>query len=161
MKPATISELKKSLAHLDRDELLDACVRLAKFKVDNKSLLTYLLMKSDDELAYADEVCDAIDEQFLEAYVGTNRSLHKKTLRKIIREFEKCIRYSGDKETELKIRIHFCRQFFDRKLRFGRCRVSANMYASQLKKIDKAIDKLHPDLQYDARRETQGFDSLL
>ncbi|TWU49133.1 hypothetical protein [Rubripirellula reticaptiva] len=156
MKAATVSELKKALVRLDHDDLLDACLRLAKFKVDNKELLTYLLMKSADEQAYAREVCDDIDEQIPPA-----RSIHKKTMRKIVRSMEKCLRYSGDKETELHVRIHFCREFVDRGIRFGNCRVSANMYAAQMKKIEKAIDKVHPDLQFDFRHEMQGLESLL
>ena len=61
MKAARISELKKELAKLNHDDLLDVCVRLAKFKVESKELLTYLLMKADDEIGYADELCDEID----------------------------------------------------------------------------------------------------
>ncbi|TWU17322.1 hypothetical protein Pla52o_53280 [Novipirellula galeiformis] len=155
MKAATVSELKKALAVLDHQELLDACVRLAKFKVDNKELLTYLLMKSGDERGYANEVCAEIDEQF-----PTATFIHKKTMRKIIRSMDKRIRYSGDKETELQIRIHFCRRFIDREVRIGNCRVSANMYAAQLKKIEKAIEKVHPDLQFDFRHEMEGLESL-
>ena len=129
MKAASIHELKKSLANLDRDELLDACVRLAKYKVDNKELLTYLLIHADDEQGYADAVCDEIDEQLPAAH-----SIHKKTMRKIVRWMDKYIRYSGNKETELRIRIH-------------------------LKKIEKAMEKLHPDLQFDYRYQMQGLDS--
>ncbi len=153
MKPATISELKRALTPLPQEELLDACLRLAKFKVDNKELLTYLLLKSGDEAGYIDDVCAEIDEQ-----LPANRSIHKKTLRKIIRTMDKCIRYSGDQETELQIRIHFCRQIVDRNIQWGRCRVSENMYHSQLKKIDKALEKVHPDLQHDFRQQMQGLE---
>ncbi len=155
MKPATISELKRALEPLRREELLDACLRLAKFKVDNKALLTYLLLKSGDEAAYVDEVCAEIDEQ-----LPTNRIFHKKTLRKIIRTIDKCIRFSGEKETELQIRIHLCRQVIDRDLHWGQCRVSENMYLGQLKKIEKVLEKLHPDLQYDFRQQMHGLDRV-
>lgn len=53
MKAATISQLKKELAKLDHEDLLDVCVRVAKFKVESKELLTYLLMRADDEVGYA------------------------------------------------------------------------------------------------------------
>lgn len=120
MKPATVSELKKALIRLSHDDLLDACLRLAKFKADNKELLTYVLMKSADEQAYAREVCEDIDGQ-----MPASGSIHKKTMRKIVRSMEKSIRFSGDKETELQVRIHFCRQFVERGVRFGHCRISA------------------------------------
>ena len=144
MKAARISELKKELAKLDHDELFDVCVRLAKFKVESKELLTYLLMKADDEIGYADELCDEID-----ANLNTPGRIHKKTLRKIVRWMDKSLRFSGDKETELQVRIHFCRRIKEKRIRFGGCRVSENMYATQLRKIDKAIEKVHPDLQFD------------
>lgn len=152
MKAATISQLKKELVKLDHDDLRDVCLRMAKFKVESKELLTYLLMKADDEVGYANELCDEIDE-----LLNTPGQIHKKTLRKVVRWMDKSLRFSGDKETELQVRIHFCRRIKDRKISFGNCRVSANMYATQLKKIDKAIDKVHPDLQFDYTQQMSGL----
>ena len=152
MKAATISQLKKGLVKLDHDDLLDVCLRMAKFKVESKELLTYLLTKADDEVAYAGELCDEID-----AHLNTPGQIHKKTLRKVVRWMDKSLRFSGNKETELQVRIHFCRRIKDRKISFGNCRVSANMYATQLKKIDKAIDKVHPDLQFDYTQQMSGL----
>ncbi|QDT11154.1 hypothetical protein [Planctomycetes bacterium K23_9] len=152
MKAATISQLKKELVRLDYDDLMDVCVRLAKFKVESKELLTYLLMRSDDELGYANDLCDEIDLQ-----LTTPGRIHKKTLRKVVRWMDKSLRFSGNKETELQVRIHFCRRIKDKKIRFGNCRISANMYATQIKKIDKAIGKVHPDLQFDFTQQMQGL----
>lgn len=156
MKAATISELKKALAHLEREDLMDACLRLAKYKVDNKELLTYLLMKSDDEREYVREVCEEIESHFRGV-----RSMPKKTIRKIIRWIDKRVRYSGEVETELELRIHFCQQFLHGRIRFGRCKVSANMYRGQLKKIDKLLAKVHPDLQFDYRQQMEGLEELV
>lgn len=155
MKAASISELKKSLANLDRDELLDACVRLAKYKVDNKELLTYLLLKSHDEQTYIREVCDEIDQEFR----GIT-AMPKKTIRKIIRWLDKRVRYSGEVETELELRIHFCSQFVRRKIRLSRCKVSSNMYRGQLKKIENLLEKVHPDIRFDYRQQMGGFDEI-
>lgn len=152
MKAATISQLKKELVKLDHEELLDVCVRLAKFKVESKELLTYLLMKADDEIGYAEELCDEIDE-----LLSTPGKIHKKTLRKVVRWMNKCLRFSGDKETELQVRIHFCRRIKEKRISFGDCRVSENIYATQLKKIDKAIEKVHPDLQFDFKQRFSGL----
>lgn len=144
MKAATIRQLKTHLADLDHDQLIDVCVRLARFKVESKELLTYLLIKAGDEIAYAGELCDQIDEQ-----LNQPGKIHKKTLRKAVRWMDKSIRFSGNKETELQVRIHFCRRIKAMKIRFDGCRVSENMYAAQLRKIEKAIEKVHPDLQFD------------
>lgn len=156
MKADSISELKKSLTRLDHDDLLAVCLRLAKYKVDNKELLTYLLKKSADEQAYVAEVCDELSRQLPDA-----RTLHKKTMRKMVRLMDKWIRYSGNKETEIEVRIHFCQLFIDRRIEFGRCRLKANMYATQLKKINKAIESVHPDLQFDFGQQMEGLSGYL
>ncbi|MEM8734049.1 MAG: hypothetical protein AAGG44_07500 [Planctomycetota bacterium] len=152
MKAATISQLKKELVKLEHDELLNVCVRLAKFKVESKELLTYLLTKADDEIGYAGELCDEIDE-----LLSSPGKIHKKTLRKVVRWMNKCLRFSGDKETELQVRIHFCRRIKEMRIGFGGCRVSQNIYAMQLKKIATAIEKVHPDLQYDFQQQLTGL----
>ena len=64
MKAASIAQLKKELVRLEHGELLDACLRLARFKKDNKELLTYLMFLQQDETAFANSLCAEIDEQF-------------------------------------------------------------------------------------------------
>ena len=64
MKAASITELKRELIRLEQGELLDVCLRLARFKKDNKELLTYLLFLSANEPGYANYLCEEIDEQF-------------------------------------------------------------------------------------------------
>lgn len=152
VKASSIRELKKSLALMDQAQLMEVCLRLTRFKVDNKELLTYLLDYSSDEQAYAARVCDAIDELFPDT-----GKMHKKTLRKIVRLMNKWIRYSGDKETELQVRIHFCQQCIDRNVGLESCRVKANLHATQIKKIDKVLEQVHPDLQFDFRSQMQGW----
>lgn len=146
MQAASIAELKKALVKLDQGELLDAVLRLARFKKDNKELLTYLLFMSEDEDGYTNYLCQEIDEHF-----QLTSNMHKKTLRKIIRWMNKCLRFSGDKETETRVRIHFCQALKASETPFRNSRVMTNMYTGQLKKIDQASAKLHEDLQMDFR----------
>ena len=75
MKAASIAELKKELVRLEHGELLDACLRLARFKKDNKELLTYLLFQCQDEAAFANALCAEINEQF-----SLTPNAHKKTI---------------------------------------------------------------------------------
>ena len=142
MQTASIAELKKALVKLDQGELLDAVLRLARFKKDNKELLTYLLFLSQNETGYANYLCQEIDEFF-----ELTPNMHKKTLRKIIRWMNKCVRFSGNKETEIQVRIHFCRALKDSDTPFRRTKVTTNMYTGQLKKIDQTLAKLHADIQ--------------
>jgi len=152
MKAASLTEIKKRLVKLEQGEMLEACLRLARFKRDNKELLTYLLFASGDEKAYVASLCNEIDELF-----GTiNKSslyFAKKGIRKTIRWMEKFIRYSGNKETELDVRIHFCKTLRASRIPIEKSKVTSNMLQSQLKKIDKALAKFHPDIQYEYRSE--------
>lgn len=150
MQAASIAELKKKLVLLDQGELLDACLRLARFKKDNKELLTYLLFMSDDEPRYANYLCTEID-----GYFELTPKAHKKTVRKIIRWMNKCLRFSGNKETEIQVRIHFCHALKSSKTPFRESRVMTNMYTGQLKKIDQAMAKLHEDIQAEYRMELE------
>ena len=52
MKTATVKEIKDELQHFSKDELLEFCLRMAKFKKENKELLTYLLFEADNEAYY-------------------------------------------------------------------------------------------------------------
>ena len=45
MKTASIQELKQELQGVAPGKLLELCLRLARFKKDNKELLTYLLFE--------------------------------------------------------------------------------------------------------------------
>jgi hypothetical protein len=153
MKAASIAELKKALVKLEQGELLDACLRLARFKKDNKELLTYLLFLSENEQGYANYLCEEIDEQF-----SLTPNAHKKTLRKMIRWMNKCLRYSGVKETEVQVRIHFCRALNRSDTPYQNSRVMTNMYTGQLKKIHGVIEKFHDDLKHDFKRQISDLE---
>ena len=64
MKAATISEIKHELTQTNPSILIDLCLKLAKFKKDNKELLTYLLFEAHDEVAFIDQVKLEIESQF-------------------------------------------------------------------------------------------------
>jgi len=64
MKIESIVTIKKELKHLSKEELLELCLRLGKFKKENKALLTYLLFESHDEDGYVASVKTSLDELF-------------------------------------------------------------------------------------------------
>lgn len=146
MKAATIHELRKNLVKLDHGDILDACIRLARFKKDNKELLTYLLFESQNEPAYINSVRAEMNELF-DSVNSKSLYLAKKTIRKIVRWLDKRIRYSSLDETEIALRIHFCQRLKKSGIRLDHSKVISNMYRSQLKKIDKLMGKFHPDIQ--------------
>src|SRR5215213_4859847 len=106
MKAASVNEIKQDLKKLSASQLTELCLRLARFKKENKELLTYLLFEADDLPAYIGNIKKQIDEDFSEMNT-TNIYFAKKTLRKILRISNKYIRYTGSKEAEAEILMHY------------------------------------------------------
>lgn len=154
MKSATVSEIKKELQTYAPAQLLELCLRLIKYKKDNKELLNYLLFEVNDEAAYIKNIKAEIDEQF--ALINlSNLYFAKKSLRKILRTTNKYIKYSGSKQTEAELLIYFCATLKSSSINLENSTALLNLYQAQLKKITKAINGLHEDLQYDYQKELE------
>ncbi|HEY6504262.1 MAG TPA: hypothetical protein VIZ28_09835 [Chitinophagaceae bacterium] len=152
MKSATIHEIKEELSTVKPARLAELCLRLARFKMENKELLTYLLFEAHDEQGYVAGIKTEIDEHFA-AINLSQLYFAKKSLRKIARIINKYCRYSGSKQTEVELRIYFCMQLKESGIPIDRNPVINNLYLSQLKKISSVLATLHEDLQYDYQRE--------
>ena len=152
MKAASISDIKNELGNCSPARLGALCLQLAKYKKDNKEFLSYLLFEEDDRDAYIASVKKEIDEQF-ETINSSHLYFAKKTLRKILRVINKYSRYSGNKQTEIELRIFFCRQLKASGIPFRQNAVLNNIFEGQLKKIDAVLSALHEDLQHDYRKE--------
>ena len=148
MKASTISELKQELATLPAPQLTELCLRLAKFKKENKELLTYLLFEAHDTTAYIESVKQELAAQF-EAMNQSNVYLIKKTLRKILRITNEYIRYSGLPIVEIELLLYFLSKMTELKVSINSNQLLLNIYKNQLKKTEQAIAGLHEDLQYD------------
>ncbi|HYV93933.1 MAG TPA: hypothetical protein VE978_19300 [Chitinophagales bacterium] len=155
MKAATVHELKEELSHLPQAQLLEMCTRLARFKKENKELLTYLLFEAHDEQAYIESVKADIDNQFAEIPKGNSLYLIKKSLRKILRGINKYIRYTGSREAEIQLRLYYCSKLKQSGIPLSKSVAISNLYQGQLKKINTVLPLLHEDLQYDFRKEAE------
>lgn len=150
MKAATIVTIKKELQHLPKEDLLQLCLRLGRFKKENKELLTYLLFQAHDEESYIESIKETLDEQF--AGMNTDSYFYmKKTIRKILRQIKTYSRYSITKTTEVELLIYFCQKLNDLKPNIHRNRTLDNLYNRQIVAIEKKIAVFHEDLQYDYR----------
>lgn len=148
METASLSEIKKELKTLSPQQLQEICIRLAKYKKENKELLNYLLFESVNEQAFIQNVKEEIDEQFTHLN-RTSLFLAKKTLRKVLRTTNKYIRFSGSKETEIELRLYFCEKMRNMGYRLKNNRVLFNIYQRQVQLIRTVWSNLHEDLQYD------------
>jgi len=148
MKAASLSEIRTTLNHLPPEVVTDLCIRLIKYKKENKELLSYLLYESDDEQGYIDGIKKEMDILFREVN-RRNLTQSKKTLQKILRQIGKFAKYSGSKRTDAELHIYFCQKLRDSGLPLDRNATIQNMYMRQLTRIRKALATLHEDLQYD------------
>lgn len=156
MKTASLADIKKELKYLSEKDLQAVVARLAGYKKENKELLHYLLFEAADEEAYVEKVKEEVQALF--ADVNTN-SLYqaKKTLRRILRVLQRHVKYSGQKETEVRLLTFFCQQVHASGLPIHRSSVLTNLIKRQFLAIDKATATLHEDLQYDYQ---QGLATL-
>ena len=152
MKAATLSDIKKELDNSSPAKLLELCVRLARYKKDNKELLYYLLFESHDSQQYINSIKEEMDE----AFAGMNKSnlyLAKKSLRKILRTLAKYSRYIASAEAETTLLLYFCGFLKHSAIPLKKSVQINNLYLFQIKKLTKLIAVLHEDLQYDYLKE--------
>jgi hypothetical protein len=152
MRSASIHEIKQELTALKAGEVTALCLRLARFKKENKELLTYLLFEAGDEQQFVKDSKQEITELFGEINLS-HVYFAKKTLRKILRIINKYARYSGNKQTDMELRIFFCQQLKASGIPIRQNPVINNIYEGQLKKIKTSLASLHEDLQHDYKKE--------
>jgi hypothetical protein len=154
MKAASLNEIKKQLDTLDALAMEKICLRLARYRKENKELLTYLLFEAHDEEAYVSNVKIDVDELF-ETLPRGNVYFIKKSVRKIIRFINKQVRFSGAATTELEVRIYFCLKMRSANVPLNPGTVLYNLYHQQLKKVQAIWSKLPEDLQFDYERDLE------
>ena len=156
MKPEKLTTIKKELNGLSVQQLTEICLRLAKYKKDNKELLNYLIYDASDPIAYAGQVKVFLEEDFKTLPRPYYQS--SKTLRKILRIMNRHAKYTVSKQVELELLIWFCNSF----LTYGDTATSHKplqaLIIRQLDKIKGLLPKLHEDLQFDY---TQEFENLI
>jgi hypothetical protein len=157
MKAVTVKELKEELTYRSPNELRELCLRLSKFKKENKELLTYLLFEASNEAKYIEEVKKEVDEQF-KLINKKSQYLIKKGLRKILRSVRKYNRYSLKKETEVELLIYYCAKLKKFSPSINRNTGLQNLYISQVASIRKKLSALHEERQSDYE---QGLRELM
>lgn len=151
MKSATINEIKKTLQSLDREELISICLRLAKYKKDNKEFLHFILYEASDEPGFVSKVKEEMDGLFSEL-PRSNAYMIKKMVRKILKINNKYIKHSNSKVAELDLLLYFIQKLKGQNYSNTVLQSIESIKLGLVKKIDKSISGLHEDLQYDYKR---------
>ncbi len=157
MKVASVSEIKNELVKLQPKQLLELCLRLSRFKKENKELLSFLLFDAGDEQSYIETIKLEMDEAFVELNSGWY--LAKKGLRKILRSIAKYSRFLKEKESEVQLLLHFTSLMKQNGFAEKKYKALTSLYETQLSKLSKLIDLVHEDLQYDYRKQLHHLQS--
>jgi hypothetical protein len=142
-----VAHIKKEIQHLPHEELAELCMRLVRFKKDNKELLAYLLFEANDEQAFIEKI--KAEAGFMFSQLPSQSYLAAKSIRKILRLLAKYAKFMASKPAEIELLLNFCYnylQYADRKTAYKPMRL---ILTRQLEKIRNEIRKLHEDLQFD------------
>lgn len=157
MYTAGVREIRQELEAQSPKELINIIQRLARFKKENKELLTFLLFEAHD----LDGHLAAVREELLTSMLDIQPEriyLAKKTVRKALRIANKHIRLIGSKAAEAEIRLHVCRLLQQSGLPIERNPVLLRIFQTQMRTARKAIDTLHEDLQWELLREADRIE---
>jgi hypothetical protein len=158
MYTAGVKEIRQELEAQSAKELINIIQRLARFKKENKELLTFLLFEAHD----IDTHLAAVREELLASMLDIHPDrvyLAKKTIRKTLRIANKHVKLIGSKSAEAEIRLHVCRLLQQSSLPIDRNPVLLRIFQTQLRTARKAIAALHEDLQWELLREADRLEA--
>lgn len=156
MASNSLHDLKKMLLDKNPKELMEICFRLAKYKKENKELLDYILNFSENEIEFIEKAKLEIQAALIFSG-GTTYKNAVKIIRKSLKVCNKNIKYSGIKQTEIELLIFFCKSLKETNVNLSDYQVIDNLYHRQIEKINKALEKIHPDLQFDYQQEIESL----
>ena len=151
-----LQDIKKEIQHLPPEQITELCLRLARYKKENKELMAYLLFEADNETAFLEKV--KAEAGFMFSQLPVHSYNAAKSMRKILRLLSKYTKFTGSKEAEIDLLMNFCNNYInytDRKVLYKPLRL---ILIRQVIKIRVLIAKLHEDLQFD---HSQEFNAML
>jgi hypothetical protein len=158
MEISGLQEQKKELKSLNKEELLALCLRMSKYKKENKELLNYLLFYQHDTTAYLETLKQDLEAQFNE--LNTHPYYCAKSLRKILRTISRQAKYISQPYFEADLLLWFCHQYLDKVNLKNNNKSLQGLLIRPLEKIEKINRKLHEDLQFDIQQELDKIHNL-
>lgn len=154
MNSPKLAELKKELNFHEAHELKELCLRLAKYKTENKELLHYLLFYQDRKQDYVNEVKALLEAEFDDLHPSIYYV--SKQLRKLTRIMNKHIKYIGEKDKEAELVLCFSELFIHHPISNTTHKALIVLLFRQLKRLNKLIPKLEEDLQFDYQQQFEA-----
>ncbi len=154
MQLPSLSEIKRELKNLNSEELTGIILELSKFTRDNKAFLYFKLFERDNPRLFMEMVQEELELEFQKANTRLYY-LAKKSAQAIRRKLNKNLKLTKDKETHIELISYFCQQLKAYGYLDFRHPVIDNLYNVQIGKIEKLVNTLHEDLQYDYQQKIQ------
>jgi hypothetical protein len=151
-----LQDIKKEVQHLPAQQITELCLRLARYKKENKELLAYLLFEANDEAGFTEKIKAEVG--FMFSQLPSQSYNAAKALRKILRLISKYTKFMASKTAEIDLLLNFCTnylQYTDRKANYKPLRL---ILTRQIQKTQTLIGKLHEDMQFDYHT---GYNHLL
>src|ERR1700676_2598603 len=92
-------DIKKEIQHLPNEQVAALCLRLVRYKKENKELLAYLLFEADNEQAFIEKIKAEVG--FMFSQLPSQNYMAAKYIRKILRLIGKYVKFIGSKQAEI------------------------------------------------------------
>jgi hypothetical protein len=151
-----LQDIKKELQHLSSLQIAGLCLRLSRYKKENKELLAYLLFEADNEQAFIEKIKAEVG--FMFSQLPSQSYAAAKYIRKILRLISKYNKFIGSKQAEIDLLLNFCYnylQYTDKRSPYKPLRL---ILTRQIQKIQGLVGKLDEDLRLDF---AQDYNALL
>lgn len=148
--------IKKEIQHLPKEQLAELCLRLVRYKKENKELLAYLLFQAHNEQEFIKSV--KAEAGFMFSQLPAQSYFTAKALRKILKLLTKYIKFMGSKTAEIDLLLNFCQGYLQYAVKQSSYKPIRTILVRQVEKIRTSINKLHEDLQFDY---AQDYNALI
>jgi hypothetical protein len=149
MKTASIHQLKSEMLAMEPHQIIDICLKLAKFKKENKEYLDYLVWGLVDSEQYVEDLKLEISEMFQNIQADRNFYFVKKSIRKIQRFVNRYCKYLIEKELCCELRLFYVERLIQFIQDWNYQSHAQKIVQTELGKIKAFIGKLHEDYQFD------------
>ncbi len=146
-----LQDIKKEVQHLPTQQVVELCLRLARYKKENKELLAYLLFEANDDAAFVEKIKGEIG--FMFSQLPSQSYLAAKSIRKILRLISKYVKFMASKPAEIDLLLNFCYNYLQYTQKSTAYKPLRLILIRQIQKIQGLIGKLHEDLQFDHNQE--------
>lgn len=151
-----LQDIKKEIQHLSQEQLADLCLRLTRYKKENKELLAYLLFEANNEHGFIEQV--KAEAGFMMSQLPSHSYLASKSVRKVLRLIGKYVKFMASKPAEIDLLMSFCYNYLQYINRNTSHKPLRMILVRQVQKIAASINKLHEDLQFDY---SQDYNNLI